>query len=147
MNEQKFNKRIIEDIAERIDCGERVYLHLETGEVRSYPVPVSTFEAAEFDFMKQEVYDVVDNDPEGYLRFDPLNSKVGYEIMEAFVEKMRESPKKALVVAALQGRKPFRIFRETVENHDLLDDWYDFKESYLKMMVSDLIDKYYEDNR
>ncbi len=141
--EKHFEKDIIEEIAMAIDASERVYLHLHTGEFLTYPVADNSYEEVEFDYLKKEVYDVVDVEPNNYLRFDPLDSKTGYAVMEAFAQQLPESPKKELVVAALQGRKPFRIFRDTIENADMTEQWYDFKDAYLQMLVRDQIDQHF----
>ncbi len=138
-----FEEHIIDDIAQTIEVGERVYLHLQTGEILAYPVPTNSYEEVEFDYMRKEVYDIVDANPDSYLCFEPLDSKTGYSIMDAFAQQLPESPKKDLVVAALQGRKPFRIFRDTIENAGMIDSWYHFQDAYLQMLVRDQIDQHF----
>ena len=62
---------IIKEIAGAIDSGEVVYLHKETHEILSYPVPDGTSFDDEFDYLVQEVMDIVDTDPDMYIKFDP----------------------------------------------------------------------------
>ena len=108
-------ENIIKEIAGSLDCGEVVFLHKETHEMLSYPLPEGDGFDDEYDYLIQEVMDIVDAAPEMYIRFDPLSSHESYQIMEAFVATVKEGQLQGRLQGALTSRKPFRQFRDTVE--------------------------------
>jgi hypothetical protein len=130
-------EEIILEIAQIIDSGEVVYLHHTTYEILSYPAPDSSND--EYDYLRQEVYDVVDMDPDSYIKFEPLDSNEGHDMMDAFADTIQNEPLKELIKSALNGKRPFRAFREMIASKDLEEDWYEFKDAYLSMVVRDKI--------
>lgn len=138
-------EEIIKEIAELIGCSEVVYLHKETNEILSYPSGDGSYDSEEFEYLMQQVMDVVDFTPEMYIRFDPLESRESYKIMEAFVETVKDGQLQGRLQGALTGRKPFRQFRDTLETAGVVDDWYDFREAYLRMYVRDILDTQSDD--
>jgi hypothetical protein len=126
---------IIKEIAQLIDSGDVVYLHISTHELLSYP----DSDEEELDYLKQEVFDVVDMDPDAYLVFKPLHSSDAYQIMVNFAEQVTDAQQKSSLHDALNARKPFRVFRDKVDDLGLTDQWYDFKEAYLKVLIQDQI--------
>jgi hypothetical protein len=133
-------EEIIKEIAELIDCNDVVYLHKETHEFLSYPVPgEGGYGSDEFDYLMQEVMDVVDFAPDMYIRIDPLDSHASYQIMEAFVETVKDERLQGRLHGALTSRKPFRQFRDAVETAGVEEAWYAYRDAYLQMYVRDRI--------
>lgn len=130
-------EKIIKEIAESIDCSEVVFLHKETHELLSYPVAENGYVDEEFDFIKEEIMEVIDTDPAKYIRFDPLNSRESFQMMEDFIETIKNERLRARLIDAISIRKPFRNFRNAVEEEGVLDDWYAYKDAYLQMYVRD----------
>lgn len=131
-------EEIIQEIAEAIDMGDIVYVHRENYTVLSYPDPRQEG-ASEFDYLMREVLDVVDLDPDSYIRIEPLNSNESYQIMAGFAETVNQESKKAAILIALEAKRPFRGFRMAIEDAGLEDDWYEFKDAYLRVHVRDLL--------
>ncbi len=67
-------EEIIKEIAELLDIQEVVFLHKETHEILAYPIADGPTDE-EFDYIEQEVMEVVNAAPDNYTRFDPLNSR------------------------------------------------------------------------
>jgi NAD(P)-dependent dehydrogenase (short-subunit alcohol dehydrogenase family) len=84
-----------------------------------------------------EVMEVINTDPGSYIRFDPPNSDESFEMMELFVETLKNTQLKARLLDALASRKPFRNFRNALQSEEIEDDWYAYKDAYLQMLVSD----------
>lgn len=126
---------VINEVAQTIDSGEIVYVHRETGEILSFPDLDQAGD--EYDYLMQEVMDIVDMAPESYIRFRPLSSSESFKVMEGFADTVNNDTHVEKIRGALRERKPFRSFREAVEDLDLLDSWYDYKMAYLEMMVRD----------
>jgi len=130
---------IIKEIAELVDSGEVVFLHKETREILSYPVADGPADE-EFDYIEQEVMEVVNIAPDSYIRFDPPDSDESYQIMEVFVETLQDAQLKARLTDALASRKPFRNFRNALQIEDIEDDWYNYKDAYFLVYVSDKLE-------
>ena len=73
-------EEIIKEIAELLDTQEVVFLHKETHEILSYPIADGPTDE-EFDYIEQEVMEVINTDPGSYIRFDPPNSDESFEMM------------------------------------------------------------------
>lgn len=131
-------EEIIKEIAELLDIQEVVFLHKETHEILAYPIADGATDE-EFDYIEQEVMEVVNAAPDSYIRFDPLNSRESFQMMEDFVETIKNERLRNRLIDALSIKKPFRSFRNAVEDEEILDDWYAYKDAYLQMYVSDRV--------
>ncbi len=129
-------EEIIQEIAELNDSGEIVFFHRETHEILSYPAPEPSG-YNEFDYLAEEVHAITDANPELYLRFDPPDTRTSYSIMLGFAESVSNEALKAVLLDALQSKKPFRNFRNAIQTEDVEDDWYDYKDAFLEMSVRD----------
>lgn len=129
----KISEEIIRDIAQTLDMGEVVYLHKTTHERLSYP----DTNDSEFEYLEEEVREIVDADPENYIRFEPPESRESYRFMEDFAEMQPTDLLRARLLDSLQAKRPFRAFRDAVDGQGLLDAWYAFKEAQLTMLVRD----------
>jgi hypothetical protein len=129
-------EEIIIEIASLNDCGEVVFLHLETKEILSYPAPDRSG-YNEYDYLAEKVLAITDANPAAYIQFDPPDTRASYKIMEGFVEILTDESVKARVLDSLNSKKPFRNFRVTIENEGIEDAWYDYKDAYLQMSVRD----------
>ena len=130
-------EEIIKEIAQLIDSGEVVFLHRTTNEILSHPSQSANGYSDEYDYLVQEVLDIVDAAPDSYIQFDPLISQESYKIMEGFIETITDERVKMMLLASLSGKRPFRRFRDTVQDEGIEDDWYDFRDAYLRMTVQD----------
>jgi hypothetical protein len=132
-------EEIIKEIAELLDTQEVVFLHKETHEILAYPISDEPTDE-EFDYIEQEVMEVINADLNSYIRFDPLNSNESFEMMELFVETLNDPPLKARLLDALASRKPFRNFRNAIQIEAIEDDWYAYKDAYFMVLVSDKLE-------
>ncbi len=126
-------EEIIQEIAQTLDTGQVVHLHKGTHEILAYPKT----DDPEFDYLRVEVHDVVDADPDSYYCFEPPTSRESFLFMEAFAGSRQTDEMRAKLLRSLQAKRPFRSFREAVEWEGLLDDWYAFKAAQLTIMVRD----------
>lgn len=130
---------IIKEIAELVDRDEVVFLHKETREILSYPIADGPSDE-EFDYIEQEVMEVINIASDSYIRFDPPDSDESYQIMEVFVETLEDAHLKARLTDALASRKPFRNFRNALQIEGIEDDWYNYKDAYFQVYVSDKLE-------
>ncbi|WP_373548790.1 UPF0158 family protein [Haliscomenobacter sp.] len=129
-------EEIIKEIAELLDIQEVVFLHKKTHEILAYPIADGPTDE-EFDYIEQEVMEVINADPDSYIRFDPLNSRESFQMMEDFVETIKNVRLRDRLIDALSIKKPFRSFRNAIQSEEIEDDWYAYKDAYLQMYVRD----------
>jgi hypothetical protein len=98
---------------------EDYYLDLESGAVEAYIE--GKFRGEEVD-----IDDVLDEEPDRYLFIEGVPSARGYKVMEKFIEDVAPLPAKTPLWRAIEGKKPFRQFK------DALLELGDLKEAYAK---------------
>ena len=79
-------------------------------------------------------------DPDAYIRIDPLPSNDGFQMMDSFAQSVANEQKKEILQDSLRKSKPFRQFRNALDATALEDEWYDFKDAYLRVYVRDLME-------
>jgi hypothetical protein len=75
------------------------------------------------------------DDPEDnprYLPIEAIASHDAFQIMEDFVDELGDSQEAGALQAALNGRKPFRRFKDALLDYpELRDRWFAFEETRL----------------
>jgi hypothetical protein len=73
-----------------------------------------------------------------YLLIDPLDSHEAFQIMEDFVDNLGATTEADKLRDALNRRKPFRQFKDTLHEYtDLSDAWYAFEEKELARLAGE----------
>ena len=115
------------------DLLQRHYLDRESGEV------VSLHEV----YSDEDAWEPLAIEPERYLRIEPLASSDSYEVMRNFVETLPRGHAQAELTLALEGRKPFRRFKETLLKYPTVREaWFDFHEQAVTALVQDWLKVY-----
>jgi len=101
------------------------WLNLESGELMFLAEPDALDEAAE--------------DPredENWLRVEAIESSEAFRIMEDFVEQCGESRLARALAQALQQRKPFRRFKDTLADHPVQREaWFAFERQAMEVIT------------
>ena len=77
---------------------------------------------------------------EKYITIEPLESNESFKIMEKFVDQLDNSKLRKRLVYALNNRKPFANFKNIIDNSDIRQDWFDFKDEKLQEYVKSMIE-------
>jgi len=113
---------ILEDVADKLEetmeCWEQ-YLNTATGEF----VSLSDGSYIETD---EELAEEIDNS-DGYVRLPNQYDIHEYSIMEDFAEACPDAIKREKLFRALNGRKPYRHFKDELNYHGLDDAYYAFR--------------------
>lgn len=103
------------------------YLDIETGDIL-----LSTEGLDEGDLPE----DLEDNPR--YRLIDPLASHESFQIMEDFVDNLGDTKEADRLRDALNRRKPFRQFKDTLHDHtNLSDTWYAFEQKELARLAKE----------
>ena len=92
------------------------YIDLRTGEVYGE----SATDAA---LVGEDVAIDVEEEPDQWLRFDSLGSRVGWLDMADFVQRQRDPGLRDRLERAIHGSGAFRRFRDLVHDEGLADQW------------------------
>jgi len=115
---------VLEDVAnqleETMDSWEQ-YLNTATGEF----VSLSDVSFIETD---EELAEEIDSSDD-YIRLPNQRDINEYRIMEDFAVDFQDAEKRAKLFRALNSRKPFRTFKDTLNNCGIADDYYTFRYS------------------
>ncbi|MGB4577178.1 MAG: UPF0158 family protein [Paludibacter sp.] len=138
---QKYTE-VVNQIAGSIDAGLVCYLNPDTLETDGFPQQLLS-----------EIFDDEENedeDPENkfelkytkwekYITIEPLESNESFEIMEKFTDRLNDSKIKIQLINALNNRKPFANFKRIIDNSSIRQEWFDFKDKYLRNYVKSII--------
>jgi hypothetical protein len=137
----KINKKIIKEIAEELDSGFTCFLHKETFEIIN--VPDENFDAEIPDEWQQEI-DEVEENPNDYIRFEKPSSNKSFEFMESFIEALPEDKAGIkfanYLVDCLSKNRPFRRFKDAIDESEYRDDWFAHKQACLEEYVKGVLE-------
>lgn len=84
-----------------------------------------------------EVPDDLEDNPR-YLPIEAMASHDAFQIMEDFVDELGDIPEAEALQAALNGRKPFRRFKDALLDYpELRDRWFAFEETRLNCLAQE----------
>jgi hypothetical protein len=82
-----------------------------------------------------EVPDDLEDNPR-YRQIEAIAPHDAFQIMEDFVDELGDSPATEALQAALNGRKPFRRFKDALLDYpELRDRWFAFEETRLNRLA------------
>ncbi len=86
--------------------------------------------------MYEEDAERLEAEPDRYLLIEPVESWVGFDIMNDFVETLPESKIQGELDRALRKDHPFRRFKDVLLNYpSVQDDWFRFHEqAFIKII-------------
>ncbi len=133
-------KVLIKEIAGAIEMnGYKSYLNKETLDVETVP-DEAEFMYGDMDLF-QELIDDLENEPEKFIEIEPLSSRESYKLMEAFSGQVKDKTKQYRLFSALSRPNPFKQFRYALEDNDLLQQWYAYKDNYYEELAKEWLNK------
>ena len=111
-----FNKNIIKEIAENIDCGLNCYFNSITNEIVTIPNFLNISDEEEFKEVIQEYIEKINKQKADFIKFEVLKSFELFKIMERFVEQISDQKFKSELENILLKKKPFQNFKYLIVN-------------------------------
>lgn len=128
----KLTDEHISEIAELLDCGMVCFYHRPTGTIESYPDPDDPYFEPEF---WQDTIDKIENDLKNYSKFEKMDSREGFQVMENFAYSLDDKNLSERILHRLAKPKPFRNFKNLIDYSDYRQQWFDFKkETYIEFV-------------
>jgi hypothetical protein len=79
------------------------------------------------------------SNPDKFFPIEHSTSSKAFEVMEAFVETVRDNRLRLQLLSALQRKKPFANFKYIIDNSVLRQNWFQFRdEAYAKLQRNGL---------
>ena len=138
---EKYNNAV-KEIAGSIDAGLVCFLNTNTLQIDELPKELVASPAM---YKMETGMSIKDFKPKytrwkKYITIEPLESNESFKIMEKFVDQLDNSKLRERLVYALNNRKPFANFKNIIDNSDIRQDWFDFKDEKLQEYVKSMIE-------
>jgi hypothetical protein len=138
---ERYNK-VVKEIAGSIDAGLVCFLRTDTLEIDE--IPYELFSSPTLYKMNTGI-SLKEFKPKythwkKYITIEPLVPNESFKIMEKFVDQLDNLKLKMKLMNALQNRKPFANFKYIIDNSEIRQEWFDFKDKKLQEYVSSMIE-------
>ena len=70
-----------------------------------------------------------------FIKIEVLESFESFKIMERFIAQIANEQFQAELEIILERKKPFQNFKNTIDNSDYRQNWFDFKQNVLEKIV------------
>jgi len=130
----KLSQKQVYHIASELDIGNVCYIHKETGEVKD----MLTEETAEIGGVEEEwrkEMEVIEKEEDKWVLIEAMMSRDAFRIMEDFADQVRNKRLQKRLIERLNGRNPFANFKNAIDNSDVRDDWFKFKQKKYEVWV------------
>jgi hypothetical protein len=110
---------------------------------------MNNMEDAYYDVIEKKiVYDLDESDfdwdeEEGFERYQiipTITSPEAFQLMERFTESVEDEQNRNKLFYALRGHKPFRRFKDTLDEIGLRDEWFAFEYQYGKVQIEEWLE-------
>jgi hypothetical protein len=137
----ELTKEQIESIAEELNIGMRVFVNLETKEIR-------TIMDLDDDLLQEELegdeINEIENNLDKYLEFYKMDSREAFRVMSDFVDSLDNEKLKDKLDLGLSLSKPFRNFKDIIDSEggEYRDKWFAFREMKYIEYVQEQLENY-----
>ena len=151
MKKVNLTKAQIAEISQDLDMSSKCYYRFSTGEIRVFYKNESDYyvESGEDELPEEDedeegeeratAYDEVFGDTDEYFEFEPMTSHEFFQVMEDFVETVSDKKLAIRLVYALNNNKPFRRFKDAVEDSSHRQNWFEFRDKSQIARIEKLI--------
>jgi len=135
----KLTDEQIISIAEELECGMKVYVHIETKEMRTIIDFDDNFYVDEEEWA-DEIKEIEEN-YDKYIQFEKMDSRESFRVMEEFIEIVKDKELKMKLELGLSLSKPFRNFKDIIDAAgEYREKWFEFKsKKYFEHVKEQLI--------
>lgn len=137
----ELTKEQIKSIAEELEVGFNIYLNIETKEIKSILDFNNNFHA-DTELWEEDIKEIEEN-YDKYLEFDKMDSRESFQVMEEFVETVRDKKLREKLELGLNLSKPFRNFKDIIDDeNEYRKKWFAFKSAKYIEFVREQLERY-----
>lgn len=129
-------RKVVHDIADRINAGLVCYLNPDTLELEDVPKDFVS-DTDEFELATGEKWEETfrHDQWEHCITIEPPEGHEAFKIMEHFVSEVDDVRFSNKLAGILSRKHPFANFKAQVESSSYRQRWFDFKQAYLEQSV------------
>ena len=140
-DKMKLTDEQIKSIAEDLECGMKVYVHKETNEIKSI-INLDENIYADEEVWKADIKEIEEN-YDKYVEFEKMDSRESFQVMEEFVETVKDEELRKKLELGLSLSKPFRNFKDIIDDEEeYREKWFAFKSGKYIDYVKERLDNY-----
>jgi len=137
MSPMKVTSKQINEIAQLLETGMKVYLNKDTLEFESVLNWDDMTDPEPWD----EIIRKIENEWRDVMIFEKFESRDSFQIMEDFVDEIDDLKLKEDLIKILTRKSPFANFKAEIETSAYRQKWFDFRtmkhEEYVKRQMAD----------
>ena len=131
----------IKSIAEDLDTGMKVYVNLETMEIKSIIDTIQHYDV-DTEAWEEDINEIEENFDK-YFQFERMDSRESFQVMEDFIETVEDKRLKEKLELGLSLSKPFRNFKDIIDDeNEYRKRWFAFKDARNIEFVKKQIERY-----
>ncbi|WP_121356882.1 UPF0158 family protein [Flavisolibacter nicotianae] len=126
----------VQEIADWLECGFRVFLHRETHKLITYPNEdrCASFEPS---MWKKEIQ-AIRKEREKYLEIEGMEPHESFRVMEDFISTLNDLPLKDRLLRAIDQKKPFAHFKAQIDGAGVYRErWFQFRDRKMREWVGE----------
>ena len=131
----------IKSITEDLETGLKVYLNIETKEIKS----IIDFDDTDYADTEQweETLKEIEENYDKYIEFEKMDSRESFQVMEGFVETIKDEELRRKLELGLSLSKPFRNFKDIIDDeNENRKNWFAFKSAKYIEFVKEQLESY-----
>ncbi len=130
----KITAKQIDDIAQEIEMGMKVYINRHTYEVRSvFDWEDSIGDTDEW----EEEEEKITEEWEDFVVVSKMESREAFRVMENFILEIQDERLRKEVIRILEGKRPFANFKAVIESSSVRENWFAFRTEAMQGFVKE----------
>jgi len=136
------SRDVIKDIAQDLEAGMNCWYHIPTAKVLSAP---DRMKHDIEDELWEDTFNEIDEKMHECIAFECLETHEEFRIMQSFAEnEVYDKRLQERLFIALDNSKPFRHFKDVIDNSDFRLAWFDFRTQWYMEYVQTELNWYNE---
>lgn len=132
----QLTKKQVFDIAGELQCGMKIYVNTDTLEYKSI---LDFDDMDDFSFWDEEL-EKIEKTWKRFFTIEKMSSREGFQIMENFVDELRDGYFKDNLIKILDRKSPFANFKAEVESSEYREKWFAFRDAAYVEYVQEKLD-------
>jgi Uncharacterised protein family (UPF0158) len=136
---------VIKEIAQNLEAGIQSWYHIPTGDILSAP---DTMKHYVEDELWKDAFSEIETKMHECIAFKCLEPYEEFRIMESFAAtEVKDKKLSAILINVLSNRKPFRHFKDIIDNSDYRQEWFSFRLQWYINYVQQELEFYNDSNK
>lgn len=134
----KISGKQIREISQDLQCGLKTFINKETGEIKSILNPNEVYSDSE---TWEEELEKIENEWIDYSVIEKMESWEAFQVMEDFIEEIKDERLKEDIIKILNRKSPFANFKAEIESSSYRQKWFDFRDNKYEEYVKEKLDE------